>query len=160
MAGATGIFASSCGVSLPIFLPEMPHQYLAGNSTIWLSITAGWILIRYFLFSIGNNDLREVDKEARIQFIREQLDFSKLLFLALVGAFVGLVVGWLNAVHTNIKDIVPDKSEAVLVDISTGFEISVVSMFFLFGPIFELAKQRHRISALFLDIPNETTPQA
>lgn len=159
LAGATGILAFFCGVSLPIFQPVMLHGYVVGNGTIWVSITAGWILIRYFLFSTGNADLIEVDKEARIQFIREQLDFSKVLFITLVVAYVGLIVGWFSAAHTAIKDIVPDAAEAVLVDVLTGFQVSIVSLFFLFGPIFELGKQRRRILTLFLAIPTETTPQ-
>jgi hypothetical protein len=159
LAGATGVFAFFCGVSLLIFKPEMPHCYVIGNATIWVSITAGWILIRYFLFSTGNADLIKVDKKARIQFIREQLDFSKLLFLTLVGAYIGLIVGWLSAAHTNIKDVVPVARERFLVDVLTMFQVCTVGLYFLFGPIFELGKQRRRMSALFLAIPTETTPQ-
>ena len=160
LAGATSTLAFFIGISLPIFYPEMPNAHLVGIGTIWLSITACWILIRYFLFFTGSDDLMKVDKEARIQFIKEQLDFSRLFFLGLVGGYLGIIVGWFNALHTNMRDIVPNKGEAALCDVAFCFELCIISLFFFFGPLFELAKQRQRISALFLAIPNEPTPQA
>jgi hypothetical protein len=109
-----------------------------------------------FLFPCGGNDHSAVDKDARIQFIKDQLDFSKLLFFGLLGAYIGVVVSWYNAVHANTKDILSNNpGDLAIMDTLMMCEISIMSLFFLFGPIFEIAKQRRRISEMLLAIPKD-----
>ena len=53
------------------------------------------------------------------------------------------------------RTITADAGEAFLLDSKFCFEATVISLFFLFGPLFDVARQRHRLSMLLLEIPRE-----
>ena len=142
-------------VSLPIFSPEMPHGSIVCVGTLWVGITAAWFLIRYFLFFQEPGALRETEKDARIQFIREQLDFSKLLLLGLIAGYAGLLVAWYHEIHTCNRLTVTNAGEAFLLDQKFNVEMTFFSFFYLFGPIFEAGRQRRNVGKLLLEIRPE-----
>jgi hypothetical protein len=155
LATVTSILLLSYIVSIPIFPPEMPHGNLVAVGAIWLGITGVWILIRYYLFYNESITLTSVDKDARIQFIVQQLDFSKMLFFSLVGAYIGIIVTWFHEAHLSNRLIAPDAGEAFLLDMKFDFDVTIISMFYIFGLLFEVARQRHRLTKLLLEIPKE-----
>ncbi len=152
----------ACIASLFILRPPFPHPNLLFMGTVWTSITAAWILIRYSLFHDNADMLVGVDKEACLQFIREQLEFSRLFLLGLVGAYIGLIVTALNDVMAantalftkpvNAADAKAIANELLLVNNNSFVQFSVISLFVLFGPIVELARRRRQLSLLFLSI--------
>jgi hypothetical protein len=138
-----------------LFPPEIPHGRIVGNGSVWLAITVGWMIIRYYLFCNDTDALKSVDKDARIQFILQQLDFSKMVFLGLIGAYIGLIVTWFQEIHLYNSSIDPDKSEVFLLNSCFTIDVAITSLFFLVAPVYEVAKQRIQFSKLLLEIPRE-----
>lgn len=69
--------------SMFVLWQRFPHPNVLFVGIVWVSITGTWLLIRYSLFSDNADTLVGVDKDACLQFIREQLEFSRLLLLGL-----------------------------------------------------------------------------
>jgi hypothetical protein len=144
-------------VSVPLFPPEIPNSNLVGVGGLWIGITVGWVLIRYFLFHKDIDVLAKLDKDVQMQFIVQQLDFSKALFLGLVGVYIGLIVTWFHEVHLFNRMITTDAGEAILLDVKFTLDAVVISLFYAFGPLLEAVKQRYRLSMRLLEIPK--TPE-
>lgn len=138
-------------LTLPVLLPELPHGNVVGVGAIWLAVTCGWLLIRYFLFRTDSVALSLADKDVRLQFTSQHLDFAKLLFLGLFAGYFGLIVTWFHEVHLYNRAMVTDAGEAYLLNMKVGLDVAVISFFYFFGILFEIARQRRLLFLLLLE---------
>lgn len=155
LADVIGTLLIAYIVSLPVFPYEVPHSGIVGIGGIWIGITFGWLLVRDFLFydeSIASPEAG-MDNNGWTIFLEQQLDFSKLLFLGLLAAYFGLLVAWFHEIHEFNQRIDSDARERNVLDNLFLVQATVVSLFFLVGPVFEVARQRRKLLKKCLEAP-------
>ena len=138
--------------SFPIFRPEVPHCNILLVGTIWFCITAGWMWVHHTP-TVNEEMLSEsVDATARIEYIKEELTFVRMILLGLGTVYIGLLVTVLATMHSFNRSTVAKEEEAFLMDVNSYSQVSSFSIF-LFTTVFrELYKKREQISSLFATI--------
>ena len=142
----------ACLASLPIFLPEMPHCNILFVGTIWLCITAGWIWMRATPPVYEKILADFVERNAQIEYIKEQLTFYRTLFFGLVAAYLSLIVTAFTTIHGINKAIATNDGQVFLMNINSNTQMSCISIFLLTTIFRELYKKHELLSNLFASI--------
>ena len=112
-------YAIAFALSLPIFLPEMPHGNLTFVYLIVLTLSAAAISLRANMdrLLLDSTALRRDDPDQR-EYLREALSFSKQLTFALLAAYATVIITWYSRTLGFIKGTVFAPGEIFLLSVN------------------------------------------
>ncbi len=147
------IFLAATIVSLPIFLPELPH----GNVFNVAVITAFFSAFAIFVWSIG--DRISMDPTTLRSAGHETFEYLKALFaflrqgaFAAVALFGALFFAAFTTGFKYIESIVTDKSDVFLLNLNLSFQIGFYALYSVIGPVRYFFVMNFHILSQFRDI--------
>jgi hypothetical protein len=153
-------FALALTGSMPIFRPEFPHGQLLHAGGLWLVV--GGLTLWIHTLEIGDkseSSLRSnlIDKIARVEYLKEELQYWRTILLVIAGGYIALVLSWVNfAIQYNKELVGGNASEAFVLDTLAISGITLCSIAVLVGPIAEATKRHRKALSLFLTIKEST----
>jgi hypothetical protein len=132
-------------LTLPIFLPEMPHGNVAGVSLTLLGISAIAIFVTSVSENVGldNSKLRPGDGDQR-EYLKEALSASKQLTFGLLAGYVGVIISWYAVAIQYLKGIVTEPGELFLLSSNASLQFGLMSVYYFVGPLncsFQMTKR-------------------
>jgi hypothetical protein len=150
------LVAGTISTNILVLPQEVPHDHVLFVTTVWTCVCATWVWIAY------SADLAcqkaALGGEATAEYVKEQASFFRTLAFGLVGAFLGLLVTALVAIHVAGGNLVSDKSEAFLLHRLTDGMVAVFALLLLCCPVQEALAAWRRVSLLLLPVNMATPP--
>jgi hypothetical protein len=137
--------------SLPFLRPEVPHGNVVMVGTVWLLVLFVWHWIHVGLEVPGDSHGLSVD------YLKEEILFCRSLLLGFVAAYLSLFITALTALHTSNTSIVKKASEVFLLQKYSDLQVSLISILFFLGPVYEGLRKLRQFMRLLRSIPASTT---
>lgn len=138
--------------SLPMFWilrPEFPHDSLLNNIGLASILTTVAVWVRYHPTDSAYLDNPDLLPQAKLERVKEEISFWRAGFFSALGGYLALLVSWFNSMVKFNEGITPNHGEQFLLNYGGGVLIVLLSVWFLFGVIVEIAaKTRHAIQLL------------
>lgn len=150
LPGLILIFVGFC--SLFNFLPEFPH----GSVSTWIllfslnSIISSWI--HYTPLKAEHLNDISIDPSARIEWVKETAAFWRSISISIIVSYMGLLATWFMGSWDWVFKAVGDKGEQILVGLFSASQVTLFSIYFVFGPIFESLSKTKSTADLLLRI--------
>jgi hypothetical protein len=150
-------FLAAALLSIPLFTPEIPNGNLFATSFIWLTlvILTLWIRNRELATeAISRLQSTELgDKTAKIEYLKEQVQFWRTVLLGIAGGYLALLISWANfLIGYNKAQVGGNEAETYILNQAALFAMGLYSVGLMICPLAE-ASQRHREATnLFLNI--------
>jgi hypothetical protein len=143
--------------SIPIFTPEVPHGHLFTVGFIWTGLATFtlWIRNRVQSNSVIENIMSPnlSDKTARIEYLKEEVQFWRVIILGSAGGYIALLISWASFMANLNKSIVGgNEAEAFILHIMTAFGLGLCSIGIIIGPLAEASEKHRHALNLFLKI--------
>jgi hypothetical protein len=139
-------------LSLPLFVPGFPNGYVATTSVLFLLISALTVWIHNEPVEVAYASDKTIDRAARMERVKEEMLFWRGSMIAVMVAYLTLLVSWFGILRELNLQITPDSSEQQLLNDSSGILISAISLWVVFGPLAEAAKKRREAQDVLLKI--------
>jgi hypothetical protein len=145
-------FFVACAVSVPIFAPEIPHGNLLFVCVVWLIFSAvtAWIHDRPIVSPADNNP--KLSAQAQIEYIKEQTAIWKACTLGLLAVYLAGIVTATKELHDYDALLIKDPREVFFLWSYTNLELTIMSAYMFFGPIYEAAKKIMDTNQLLLNV--------
>jgi hypothetical protein len=148
--------APSWILSLPMFWilrQELPHLALLNNLVLGSILTVIAIWVRYHPIEtsfLTNSNLLEA---AKLERTKEEISFWRTGLLAVLAGYLTLLVSWFNSIVKMNESITPDPGEQFLLNYYGNVFISIMSLWFLFGVVGEIANKTSEALKIMERIP-------
>jgi hypothetical protein len=139
----------------PFFNPSAPHMAMIGWMFLYAVATflSQWIHSRVtdpqFLTDNG------MDKNAKLDWIKESVVLWRTLLTGFILSYVGLVITWLSIDEKMSEIMTNDKADLELLRRGNATALAMYSLFVIAGPINELYRKTQQAMNLFGCIKNE-----
>jgi hypothetical protein len=138
--------------SLPVFRPEMPHMGIIA----WLfpycfgSLFASWI--HYLPAEPPWLNDTTINREMRLERIREAISLWRTLALSVTFAYVALLIPWSVFNWSFAPMIVTKKDEILLVGLGGEIELLIFSVYILLTLVYESFKKANDAADMLLKL--------
>jgi len=147
-------FTVACVLSIPIFTPELPHGNLTFVFVVWLVLGMSTMWLHDLSLNNPADRVPLPAESVQIEYIKEQLAIWKACTFGIVALYLGLLVTTLKELHAFNHDIVEDKAEIFLLDIYNNFQVMMLSLFVLVGPLYEASMKVIAANGFLLSVVN------
>ena len=131
--------ASAAILSIPIFLPEIPHLNLVFISVLWLTIGIITIWIHDIPFPVLPPPKDSEVRSSIREYLKEYVSLWKTLLLAAFAGYLGILISMLTTAYASNRFFLRNPGEVFLVNINSNVQASLLSLFILTGPLLEIA---------------------
>jgi hypothetical protein len=149
-------FALAVTASMPVFRPEFPHAQLLHAGGLWLILAGLAIWIHTFEINSDTRtklDSGAIDKTARIEYLKEEVQYWRTVLLIIAGGYIALVISWVNlAIQYNKEMVGGNQSEAFVLNTLAISGIALCSIGVLICPVAEASKRHRKALDLLLII--------
>jgi len=142
-------------ISLPFFRPEFPHGGLAAW-ILYLAIASLFsCLIRFLPFEANRIDwlaASDIITEAKIERVKEYANLWRTIAVSITIGYLGVLIPWINFTWTQAPYIVKAPAEIFLLSQAGVAALAGLSMYVLFGIIYEAFRKAHVAAELLFQI--------
>ena len=155
----TVIFAIMNAVALPFFRPEFPHM---GMSSWTLQLSLVCLLscaIHFAPFGTKHLGTREVSFEIKLERVKEHATLWRTIAISLTVGYIAVIIPWNSFIWSQPTHIVTDVSEAFLLSHSASIALAILSLYMLFGVVYEAFLKAHHAADQMFYIRDSATSQ-
>lgn len=148
----TMIFAIVNVVALPFFRPEFPHMGMS-SWTLQLSLVCLLACAIHFVpFGTERLAARGISTQIKLERVREYANLWRTIAISLTVGYVAVIIPWSNFIWSQPMHIVKNESEAFLLIHSASIALAILSLYMLFGVVYEAFLKAHRAADLMFSI--------
>jgi hypothetical protein len=146
------IFAVINAIALPFFRPEFPHAGMS-SWTLQLSLVCLISCMIHFL-PFGTKQLTAGDVSAQIKMerVKEHANLWRTIAISLTVGYIAVIIPWSSFIWSQPAHIVTDATEAFLLSQSASIALAILSLYMLFGLVYEAFLKAHRAAELMFCI--------
>jgi hypothetical protein len=146
------IFAVMNAIALPFFRPEFPHQGLS-SWTLQLSLVCLLSCVIHFLpFGTELLTACNVPTQTKMERIKEHANLWRTIAISVTIGYIAVIIPWSNFIWSQPSHIVTNASEAFLLSQSASIALAILSLYMLFGVVYEAFLKAHRAADLMFCI--------
>jgi hypothetical protein len=146
------IFAIMSAIALPFFRPEFPHQGMS-SWTLQLSLVCLLSCLVHFLpFGTEQLTAPDISAQIKIERVKEHANLWRTIAISITVGYLAVIIPWNNFIWSQPSHIVTTASEAFLLGQSAAIALAILSLYMLFGVIYEAFLKAHHAADLMFCI--------
>jgi hypothetical protein len=146
------IFAVMGVMALPFFGPEFPHQGMA-SWTLQLSLVCLLSCLAHFIpFSTEQLTATDISAQIKIERVKEHANLWRTIAISVTVGYIAVIIPWNNFIWSQPSHIVTNASEAFLLGQGAAIALAILSLYMLFGVIYEAFLKAHHAADLMFCI--------
>ncbi|HYY55941.1 MAG TPA: hypothetical protein VE842_01350 [Pyrinomonadaceae bacterium] len=146
------IFAVMSAVALPFFRPEFPHQGMS-SWTLQLSLVCLLSCVIHFLpFGTEQLSARDISVQTKLERVKEHANLWRTIAISVTVGYIAVIIPWSNFIWSQPSHIVANASEAFLLSQSASIALAILSLYMLFGVVYEAFLKAHRAADLMFHV--------
>lgn len=149
------ICAFVSAVALPFFRPEFPH---AGMASWMLQLSLVCLLscmVHFLPFGTEQLTARDISAQIKMERVKEHANLWRTIAISLTVAYVAVIIPWSSFIWSQPTHIVTNASEAFLLSQSASLALAILSLYMLFGLVYEAFLKANRAADLMFGIRDE-----
>jgi hypothetical protein len=145
-------------IALPFFRPEFPHMGMS-SWTLQLAIVCFLsCAIHFSPLQRRNLVRRRASTAIKLERVKEYANLWRTIAISLTVGYIAVIIPWSNFIWSQPIHIVTNEKEAFLLIHSASIALAVLSLYMLFGVVYEAFLKAHRAADLMFCI-KDSEPQ-
>jgi len=148
----TILFVVMNAVALPFFRPEFPHMGMS-SWTLQLSLVCLLSCVIHFLpLEAEYLAASDVSTAIKLERVKEHANLWRTIAISLTVGYIAVIIPWSNFIWSQPIHIVTSEREAFLLIHSASIALAILSLYMLFGVVYEAFLKAHRAADLMFSI--------
>jgi hypothetical protein len=109
-------------------------------------------VIHFLPFGTEQLSARDISVQTKLERVKEHANLWRTIAISVTVGYIAVIIPWSNFIWSQPSHIVANASEAFLLSQSASIALAILSLYMLFGVVYEAFLKAHRAADLMFHV--------